>query len=187
MRGSPADSGPSIAIAFQIHSNLSTSYLTTQRVRMGSRKYCQDLATICSPIGDTLQSIIPRRLASSFGLSIPPQNAPVFNYCAVVNATIRSIRKRQAVHKLDLDTSSLGNAGCTRLFKFLNSPAGLCCGESLTGLFLGGNGINNKGLLAVTTFLKGNLVLRELCLSRVRAQPSCIISGSFTCMHIRTH
>lgn len=61
----------------------------------------------------------------------------------------------------------MGDAGCIRLFEFLSSPAGLHCRDSLTELFLTKNEIGAHGLLAVAAFLRGNTVLRELCLSGV--------------------
>ncbi|KAF8137477.1 hypothetical protein EV363DRAFT_1536124 [Boletus edulis] len=111
-------------------------------------KYLQDPATICSTVNYRLQNIIPR-LASTLA----------------VNAIISAIRKRQVVHRLYLGASSLGDAGCVRLFEFLASPAGLHCREGLTELFLTKNEIGAQGLLAVAAFLRGNTVLRELCLS----------------------
>ncbi|KAH0826606.1 hypothetical protein J3R83DRAFT_4969 [Lanmaoa asiatica] len=111
-------------------------------------KYDQDPATICSTVNYRLQNISPR-LASSLA----------------VNAIISAIRRRQVVHRLYLGTSSLGDAGCVRLFEFLTSPAGLRCREGLTELFLTKNEITAQGLLAVAAFLRGNTVLRELCLS----------------------
>ncbi|KAF8549036.1 RNI-like protein [Imleria badia] len=111
-------------------------------------KYHQDPATICSAVNYTLQNISPR-LASTWA----------------VNAITTAIRKRQVVHRLYLGASSLGDAGCVRLFEFLASPAGLHCRDSLTELFLTKNEIGAQGLLAVAAFLRGNTVLRELCLS----------------------
>ena len=136
------------------------------RSRKWQHKYLQDPATICSPIDRRLQNITPR-LASSLGVSAPSLNVPVLNFCIAVKAIIRAIRKRQVVHRLDLGTSSLGDAGCARLFEFLTSPAGLGCRDSLTELFLTKNEISAQGLLAVATFLKGNMILRQLCLSGV--------------------
>ncbi|KAG6332112.1 hypothetical protein ID866_6980, partial [Astraeus odoratus] len=72
---------------------------------------------------------------------------------------------RGTVHRLFLGNSGLGDAGCVRLFEFLNSPAGRECRESLTELFLTQNDIGSQGLLAVAGFLRNNTVLRELCLS----------------------
>ena len=82
---------------------------------------------------------------------------------------IGAIRKGHVVHRLSLGTSSLGDAGCARLFEFLTSLAGFRFRESVTELFLTKNEIGAQGLLAVATFLKGNMVLRELCLSGVCA------------------
>lgn len=87
-----------------------------------------------------------------------------------MSATIGAIRKRQVVHRLYLGASSLGDTGCVRLFEFLTSPAGLHCREGLTELFLTKNEIGAQGLLAVAAFLRGNMVLRELCLSGVSAR-----------------
>ncbi|KAG8216851.1 hypothetical protein J3R82DRAFT_7114 [Butyriboletus roseoflavus] len=111
-------------------------------------KYDQDPATVCSAINYRLQNISPR-LASTLA----------------VNSIIGAIRKRQVVHRLYLGAGSVGDAGCIRLFEFLASPAGLHCREGLTELFLTSNKIGAQGLLAVAAFLRGNTVLRELCLS----------------------
>jgi len=111
-------------------------------------EYDKDPATVSSKVSDRLRNISPR-LAS--GLA--------------VHTIISAIRKRQVVHRLYLGATSLGDAGCIRLFKFLNSPAGFHCRGSLTELFLTNNGISAQGLLAVAAFLRDNTVLRELCLS----------------------
>ncbi|KAF9234254.1 hypothetical protein BU15DRAFT_79211 [Melanogaster broomeanus] len=122
------------------------------RIRLSSSKwqhtYEQDPATICSAVNRTLHNISPR-LASTL----------------TVNAIISAIRRREVVHRLYLGDSCLGDAGCIRLFGFLNSPAGLQCREGLTELFLTKNDIGTQGLLAVAAFLRDNTVLRELCLS----------------------
>lgn len=144
-------------------------------------KYDQDPATICSTVHYRLQNISPR-FASSLGASVSIPRLE-FNTSALnshplflaVNAIINAIRKRQVVHRLYLGASSLGDAGCVRLFEFLASPAGLHCKESLTELFLTKNEIGAQGLLAVAAYLRGNSVLRELCLSGVSSHRS----GSF--------
>ncbi|KAG9313446.1 hypothetical protein JVU11DRAFT_5768 [Chiua virens] len=128
-------------------------------------KYDQDPATVCSSINYRLQNLSPR-LASTFA----------------VNAITNAIRKRPVVHRLYIGASSLGDAGCVRLFDFLASPAGLHCREDLTELFLTKNEIGPQGLLAVAAFLRGNTVLRELCLSGdVVAEFASALSSSRLC------
>ncbi|KAL4066983.1 hypothetical protein V8B97DRAFT_1874322 [Scleroderma yunnanense] len=123
------------------------------RIRLFSQKsrhkYDEDPATVSSTTVNRGIRSISTRLASSLS----------------VNAIIRTIRRRGIVHRLYLGNSSLGDAGCVRLFEFLDSPAGRECRECLTELFLTQNDIGPRGLLAVTKFLRNNTVLRELCLS----------------------
>jgi hypothetical protein len=85
---------------------------------------------------------------------------------------ISVIQRREIVHRLDIGDSTLGDEGCVLLFDFLESPAGRRCKNSITELFLTRNSIGAKGLLAVSTFVKDNHVLRELCLSGVSTEPT---------------
>lgn len=134
-------------------------------------KYDQDPATICSAVSYRLQNISFRLASSLCTLVSTPSAIPQCRtpHRIAVNAIISAIRKRQVVHRLYLGASSLGDAGCVRLFDFLASPASLHCRESITELFLTRNEISTQGLLAVATFLRDNMVLRELCLSGVSA------------------
>ncbi|EGO03849.1 hypothetical protein SERLA73DRAFT_175528 [Serpula lacrymans var. lacrymans S7.3] len=95
----------------------------------------------------------------------------VRNFSARLASTISattitySLQHRDHVHRLDAGNSCLGDNGCVHLFRFLTSPAGQKYRNSITELYLTSNEIGAKGLQALSAYLSGNEVLRELCLS----------------------
>ncbi|KAG2361849.1 hypothetical protein BDR07DRAFT_1485424 [Suillus spraguei] len=134
--------------------------LSSQKIR---HHYDDDPATVRSVNHQRLKSV-SARLAST----IAARNI------------IGTIQSREVVHRLDIGNSSLGDEGCVQLFKFLDSSAGRRCKNSLTELYLTGNGIGAKGLLAVSKFIKNNDVLRELCLSGNPLSADADVIAQFT-------
>lgn len=75
---------------------------------------------------------------------------------------ITQIRSRQLVTKLILGHNELGDDGCETLFRFLHSPQGR--GYPVAEISLNSNGIGDRGLLAISEYLKDNMTLKELFL-----------------------
>lgn len=75
---------------------------------------------------------------------------------------ITQIRSRQLVTKLILGHNELGDDGCETLFRFLHSPQGR--GYPVAEISLNSNGIGDRGLLAISEYLKDNVTLKELFL-----------------------
>ncbi|TFK73368.1 hypothetical protein BDN72DRAFT_791004 [Pluteus cervinus] len=85
------------------------------------------------------------------------------------------ISSRHSVTKLVLGHNDLGDDGCVVLFKFLRSPAGRK--YRIAEISLNSNGIGNRGLLAVASYLKDNTILKELFLQNndFTADPETIL------------
>ncbi|TBU21464.1 hypothetical protein BD309DRAFT_929998 [Dichomitus squalens] len=75
---------------------------------------------------------------------------------------IKQILARRSVTKLILGHNELGDSGCEELFGFLNSDAGR--NHRITHISLNSNGIGNRGLLAISRYLRDNTSLKELFL-----------------------
>ena len=78
---------------------------------------------------------------------------------------IKQILERRSVTKLILGHNDLGDAGCEELFGFLSSDAGKT--YKITQISLNSNGIGNRGLLAISRYLRDNVTLKELFLQNV--------------------
>ena len=78
---------------------------------------------------------------------------------------IKQILARRSVTKLILGHNDLGDSGCEELFGFLNSDAGR--NYKITHISLNSNGIGNRGLLAISRYLRDNTSLKELFLQNV--------------------
>lgn len=77
------------------------------------------------------------------------------------------VSSRKFVTKLILGHNDLSDDGSIVLFKFLSSSLGRK--YQIAEISLNGNGIGNRGLSAITEYLRGNLVLKELFLQNVRS------------------
>ncbi|KAI0667288.1 RNI-like protein [Trametes maxima] len=75
---------------------------------------------------------------------------------------IKDILSRRSVTKLILGHNELGDDGCEELFGFLSSDAGRK--YKIVEISLNSNGIGNRGLLAISRYLRDNATLRELFL-----------------------
>lgn len=85
--------------------------------------------------------------------------------CTGAREVITQIRSRQLVTKLILGHNELGDDGCETLFRFLHSPQGR--GYPVAEISLNSNGIGDRGLLAISEYLKDNMTLKELFLQNV--------------------
>ncbi|KAM5543498.1 hypothetical protein V8D89_002749 [Ganoderma adspersum] len=75
---------------------------------------------------------------------------------------IKQILARRSVTKLILGHNDLGDSGCEELFGFLNSDSGRK--YKITHISLNSNRIGNRGLLAISRYLRDNTLLKELFL-----------------------
>ncbi|KAI1783310.1 hypothetical protein LXA43DRAFT_931483 [Ganoderma leucocontextum] len=75
---------------------------------------------------------------------------------------IKQILARRSVTKLILGHNDLGDSGCEELFGFLNSDTGR--NYKITHISLNSNRIGNRGLLAISRYLRDNTLLKELFL-----------------------
>ncbi|KAI0761301.1 RNI-like protein [Trametes elegans] len=75
---------------------------------------------------------------------------------------IKDILSRRSVTKLILGHNQLGDEGCEELFGFLCSEAGRR--YKIAEISLNANGIGNRGLLAISRYLRDNTTLKELFL-----------------------
>ncbi|KAI0659846.1 RNI-like protein [Cubamyces menziesii] len=75
---------------------------------------------------------------------------------------IKDILARRSVTKLILGHNYLGDEGCEELFGFLSSEAGRK--YKIGEISLNSNGIGNRGLLAISRYLRDNTTLKELFL-----------------------
>ncbi|KAJ7222599.1 hypothetical protein GGX14DRAFT_694635 [Mycena pura] len=79
---------------------------------------------------------------------------------------VSMISSRRSVTKLILGHNNLADDGCVVLFKFLASSAGRR--YRITEISLNSNSIGNRGLKAISEYLRGNHVLEELFLQNNR-------------------
>ncbi|CDO71093.1 hypothetical protein BN946_scf184844.g97 [Trametes cinnabarina] len=75
---------------------------------------------------------------------------------------IKDILARRSVTKLILGHNNLGDEGCEELFGFLSSDPGRK--YKIGEISLNSNGIGNRGLLAISRYLRDNTTLKELFL-----------------------
>ncbi len=66
---------------------------------------------------------------------------------------------------LNLSHNQLGDDGCEELFRYLCSEAGRRYG--IVEIYLLANGIGDRGLLALSEYLKGNRTLKDLLIQNV--------------------
>ena len=92
-------------------------------------------------------------------------------------AVIKQILARRAVTKLILNHNDLGDAGCEELFGFLSSDVG--CKYKISQISLNSNGIGNRGLLAISRYLRDNVALKELFLQNVSVRYCHFVLPSF--------
>lgn len=78
---------------------------------------------------------------------------------------ISMITSRPKVTKLVLSHNKLGDEGCEVLFKFLCSDVGKK--KNIAEIKLAMNGIGDRGLLAISEYLRRNDTLKELHLQSV--------------------
>ena len=77
------------------------------------------------------------------------------------------IQSRRTVTKLILGHNDLGDDGCRELFRYLCSDDGRRF--RISEISLNSNGIGDKGLLAISEYLRNNQNLRELFLQNFQA------------------
>ncbi|OSD05119.1 RNI-like protein [Trametes coccinea BRFM310] len=75
---------------------------------------------------------------------------------------IKDVLSRRSVTKLILGHNNLGDEGCEELFGFLSSEAGRK--YKIGEISLNSNSIGNRGLLAISRYLRDNVALKELFL-----------------------
>lgn len=86
------------------------------------------------------------------------------------------ITSRRTVTRLILNHNALGDDGCVTLFNFLCSDVGRT--SKISEIRLTKNGIGDRGLLAISEYLKGNKTLKELYLQSVRPENhSCCVQA----------
>jgi len=90
---------------------------------------------------------------------------------------ISTITSRPTVTKLILSHNTLQDDGCIVLFKFLGSDVGNT--KRISEIKLAKNGIGDRGLLAISEFLKGNTVLKELYLPQNEFQNAPSVISTF--------
>ena len=78
---------------------------------------------------------------------------------------IKQILARRSVTKLILVQNDLGDLGCEELFGVLSSDTGRK--YKVAQISLNSNNIGNRGLLAISRYLRDNTALRELYLQSV--------------------
>ncbi|KAJ6569471.1 hypothetical protein B0H19DRAFT_1257114 [Mycena capillaripes] len=88
------------------------------------------------------------------------------------------ISSRRLVTKLILGHNELSDDGCIVLFKFLASSVGRK--YRITEISLNSNSIGNRGLLAISEYLRGNTVLKELFLQNNQFIGEAETFASFT-------
>ncbi|KAJ7171628.1 hypothetical protein C8R43DRAFT_20386 [Mycena crocata] len=91
---------------------------------------------------------------------------------------ISMISSRRFVTKLILGHNELSDDGCVVLFKFLCSSLGRK--YQIAEISLNSNSIGNRGLLAISEYLQGNQVLKELFLQNNRFTGDAETFASFT-------
>jgi Ran GTPase-activating protein (RanGAP) involved in mRNA processing and transport len=91
---------------------------------------------------------------------------------------ISTITSRPTVTKLILSHNTLEDDGCIVLFRFLGSDVGKT--KRISEIKLAKNGIGDRGLLAISEFLKGNTVLKELYLPQNEFQNTPSVMSTFT-------
>ncbi|ESK96803.1 protein nlrc3 [Moniliophthora roreri MCA 2997] len=89
---------------------------------------------------------------------------------------IAKITCRRVVTKLILSHNELSDDGCIVLFTFLNSAMGRK--YHITEISLNSNGISDRGLEAISSYLVGNVHLRELYLqnNNLTANPGVVLT-----------
>ncbi|KAF7986275.1 hypothetical protein HWV62_35200 [Athelia sp. TMB] len=91
---------------------------------------------------------------------------------------IQLIKDQSNVSKLFISHNFLGDDGCEVLFGFLCSDIGRS--RRITEVKLAKNGIGNRGLLAITKYLRDNRTLRELYIPANDFTPDPAVIGPFT-------
>ncbi|KAJ6469534.1 hypothetical protein C8R45DRAFT_1017420 [Mycena sanguinolenta] len=91
---------------------------------------------------------------------------------------ISMISERRLVTKLILGHNELSDDGCVVLFKFLGSAVGRK--YQIAEISLNSNSIGNRGLLAISEYLRGNKCLKELFLQNNRFTAEAETFASFT-------
>ncbi|KAF8649179.1 hypothetical protein AX16_005977 [Volvariella volvacea WC 439] len=79
--------------------------------------------------------------------------------------------------KLVLGHTELGDSGCEVLFAFLCSEKGHT--YQISEISLNSNDIGNKGLMAISTYLKGNVTLKELFLQHNSFTADPVVTKTF--------
>ncbi|KAJ6569694.1 hypothetical protein B0H10DRAFT_1880203 [Mycena sp. CBHHK59/15] len=122
--------------------------------------------------------------------NLPAPRVPLSSrgYIARMDAGLTSVRgaqeiismisSRRFVTKLILGHNELADDGCIVLFKFLTSSLGRK--YQIAEISLNSNIIGNRGLLAISEYLQGNLVLKELFLQNNRFTGDAETFASFT-------
>ena len=116
-----------------------------------------------------------RRWQVSFPWRIEVQEYVFIGILGAQNV-IKQILARRTVTKLVLGHNDLGDAGCEELFGFLSSDTGR--NYRISQISLNSNGIGNRGLLAISRYLRDNVTLKELFLQNVS-----LSSASFFSIH----
>lgn len=88
------------------------------------------------------------------------------------------VRARRLVHRLVLGHNELGDDGCVALFSFLGSSNGRK--YHITYISLNANDIGERGLLAISRYMKDNQHLKQLLLQNVRPVFTFVVSTSYT-------
>lgn len=124
------------------------------KVSLASRSHIESMDAGLSSVTGTLRSLDS------------PTNQQ-FNWMGRTGAkeVIKQILERRSVTKLILGHNDLGDLGCEELFGFLSSDPGR--NYKIAQISLNSNNIGNRGLLAISRYLRDNTVLKELFLQNV--------------------
>jgi len=117
------------------------------------------------------------RVSSIFIFVDCPQTLFILS-CLGAQEIISMIISRPPVTKLILSHNNLGDNGCNLLFKFLCSNVGRR--KHILEIKLANNGIEDQGLLAISEYLGGNEILKDLYIPQNAFKNTPSVVSTFT-------
>ncbi|KAF7367493.1 RNI-like protein [Mycena sanguinolenta] len=135
------------------------------------------MATAFDPFRRTKPGVKPASVPLSSRVYIDRMDAGLTSVQGA-QEIISMISSRRIVTKLILGHNELSDDGCIVLFKFLGSAVGRK--YQIAEISLNSNSIGNRGLLAISEYLRGNKCLKELFLQNNRFTAEAATFASFT-------